>query len=127
MGSMALPKQIGKIDTSGGKKIMAKRAVNFEDVVSAASGLTPIDKVRLMEKLASMLGNDLSIASGESQESFEEAKPQRMTFKELAAWLDANPPTEPWGDIRDDEDAGEYVHRMRRQGTISLDEPGETE
>jgi hypothetical protein len=53
--------------------------------------------------------------------------PQRKTFKELAAWLDANPPTEPYGDLRDDEDAVVYLHRKRRQAAISLDEPGENE
>lgn len=94
---------------------MAKRAVNLDDVVAAASELTPLDKVRLMEKIAAMLGDDLTTAAGESQESFEETKPNRMSFKELADWLNANPPTEPWGDLKDDEDAGEYVHRMRRQ------------
>jgi hypothetical protein len=46
---------------------------------------------------------------------------------EFIAWLDAHPPEEPWGDLKDDEDAGEYVHRMRRQSTIWLDEPGEDE
>jgi hypothetical protein len=42
--------------------------------------------------------------------------PKRKSFKEVADWLEANPPTEPWGDLRDDEDAAEYVHRMRRKG-----------
>jgi hypothetical protein len=46
---------------------------------------------------------------------------------EFIAWLDANPPEEPWGDLKDNEDASEYVHRMRRQSTIWLDEPGEEE
>ena len=53
--------------------------------------------------------------------------PKRKTFKEMVEWLDANPPTEPWGDLRDDEDAAEYVHRMRRQSTIQLEEPGDDE
>jgi hypothetical protein len=42
--------------------------------------------------------------------------PQRKSFKEAAAWLEANPPTESWGDLQDDEDAAEYVHRMRHTG-----------
>lgn len=29
-------------------------------------------------------------------------KPQRSTFKQLVKWLDANPPTEPWGGLRED-------------------------
>jgi hypothetical protein len=50
-----------------------------------------------------------------------------MPRAEFIAWLDANPPEDPWGDLTDDEDAGAYVHRMRRQSTIWLDEPGEEE
>jgi len=95
---------------------MAKPAVSFDEALSAASGLSPLDKVRLMERLAAMLENDLT-----SQHE------KKMTFKELADWLEAHPPEEPWGDLKDDEDAGEYVHRMRRQSTIWLDEPGESE
>lgn len=53
--------------------------------------------------------------------------PKRKTFKEMVEWLDSNPPTEPWGDLRDDEDAAEYVHRMRRQSMIQLEEPGDDE
>jgi hypothetical protein len=87
---------------------MAKPAASFDDALSAASGLSPLDKVRLMERLASMLENDLARESTE----------KRMTFKELATWLDAHPPEEPWGDLKDNEDAGEYIHRMRRQSTI---------
>ncbi len=49
--------------------------------------------------------------------------PKPRTGAEIAAWLEANPPAEPWGDLRDDEDAAEYVQRMRRQSTIQLDEP----
>jgi hypothetical protein len=106
---------------------MTEQATAFDEVVSAARGLTPLDKARLMEKLASMLENDLSVTAGESPESPEGVSPQPMTFEELAAWLNANPPEEAWGDLKDDEDAGEYVHRMRRQSTVWLEEPGESE
>ena len=54
-------------------------------------------------------------------------KPKRKTFRELVEWLDTNPPSELWADLKDDEDAGEYIHRMRRQTGIILDEPGEAE
>jgi hypothetical protein len=50
-----------------------------------------------------------------------------MSREDFITWLDTHPAPEPWGDLRDDEDAGEYVHRMRRQSTIWLDEPGENE
>lgn len=106
---------------------MAKQVTTFDKALSAVSGLTPLDKVRLMERLASMLENDLSAATGESSESPDERASERMTFKELAAWLNTHPPVEPWGDLKDDEDAAEYVHRMRRQSTVWLDEPGENE
>jgi hypothetical protein len=104
---------------------MVKQIMTLDEALTATSGLSALDKVRLMERLAAMLENDL--AAGKSPELLDDSPPQRMTFKELAAWLDANPPEEPWGDLKDDEDAGEYVHRMRRQSTIWLDEPGEKE
>ena len=91
---------------------MTEQAAAFDEAVSAASGLTPLDKVRLMERLASMLENDLSVAAGESPELPENVTPQHMTFKELAAWLNAHPPEESWGDLKDDEDAAEYVRRI---------------
>ena len=50
-----------------------------------------------------------------------------MPMKDFLAWLDANPPTEPWGGLRDDEDAAEYVHRLRRQSAFILDEPEDEE
>ncbi len=55
--------------------------------------------------------------------SLMETKP--MPRQEFLAWLDSNPSPEPWGDLQDDEDAGDYIHRMRRQSTVWLEEPGE--
>jgi hypothetical protein len=46
---------------------------------------------------------------------------------EFIAWLAVNPPDETWGDLQADEDAGDYVHRMRRQSAVWLDEPGDDE
>jgi len=106
---------------------MTKQTTPFDEAVSVVSGLSPLDKARLMERLASMLENDLSVAAGESLEPREETPPRPLTFQELVAWLDTNPPEEPWGDLRDDEDAADYVHRMRRQSTVWLDEPGARE
>jgi hypothetical protein len=101
---------------------MRKPTTTFDHAISVVSTLSPLDKVRLMERLALMLEHDLSGAAGE----LSEARP--MTLQELVGWLDANLPDEPWGDLRDDEDAGEYIHRMRRQTVVSLDEPpGEVE
>ncbi len=54
-------------------------------------------------------------------------KPRRKTFRELVIWLDNNPSSEPWGDLSDDESAADYIHRMRRESRITLDEPGEAE
>ncbi len=63
-------------------------------------------------------------ADWENQPWTDEEIKELMTLKpmpmdEFLAWLDANQSVEPWGDIRDDEDAGDYVHRMRRQAAIS--------
>lgn len=103
---------------------MAKQATAFDEALSIVSGLAPLDKVRLLERLAAMLENDLSVSAGEFS---DDTSAQRMTFQDLAAWLDANPPVEAWGSLSDSDDAGEYVHRMRRQTTVWLEEPGETE
>jgi hypothetical protein len=54
-------------------------------------------------------------------------KPKRQTFRELVAWLDKNPSSELWGDMRDDESAADYIHRVRCETGITLDEPGEAE
>ena len=96
---------------------MAKTTTTFDEAVSVVSRLSSIDKVRLVERLASMLENDLSIAAGELPELIDDLMPTPMTFKELAAWLDANPAPEPWGDLREDEDAADHVRRMRRQSS----------
>lgn len=58
---------------------------------------------------------------------FEGSQLPKPTFAELAAWLDEHPPEEPWGDIEDDENAADYVHRMRRQTVVQLDDPGDDE
>lgn len=50
-----------------------------------------------------------------------------MPRDEFLAWLDANPPTETWADLRDDEDAAEYIHRMRHQSSFTLAEPEDQE
>jgi hypothetical protein len=59
------------------------------------------------------------------EEIRELMSPKRKTFRELVEWLDANPPTDSWADLRDNEDGADYIHRMRRQSGIVLDEPGE--
>lgn len=47
--------------------------------------------------------------------------------EEFLAWLDANPPEEPWGDLAPNEDVGEYIHRLRRQDAVLLDEPEDSQ
>lgn len=49
--------------------------------------------------------------------------PKPSSFAQLLAWLDTNLPTQPWTDLKDDEDAAEYVHKLRRQSSFTLDEP----
>ena len=51
----------------------------------------------------------------EEIQAIKDAAPK--TFRELAAWLRTAPPTEPWGGLRDDEDAAEYIHNLRHAAT----------
>jgi hypothetical protein len=44
------------------------------------------------------------------------------TPAEVVTWLEANLPSEPWGNIRDDEDAGEYTHRMHHTTWSDVDD-----
>jgi hypothetical protein len=37
-------------------------------------------------------------------------------------WLEETPIPEPWGDLEESQDAGEYVHEMRRRGIERLEE-----
>ena len=49
--------------------------------------------------------------------------PDPQSGAEIAAWLEANPPTNPnWGDITDDADVADYVHHMRREKQALWDE-----
>ena len=82
---------------------------DFDEAVRVVSQLSALDRLRLLERLASLLQRDLS-----DVEFTETSTPaQKKSFAELAAWLEANPPEEPWGDLDADEDAADYVHRMR--------------
>ncbi|MBN2304506.1 MAG: hypothetical protein JXQ72_08525 [Anaerolineae bacterium] len=104
---------------------MAQPATPLDEAVSIVSRLNPLDKVRLMERLAAMLGTDLAVTADRLPESLNDEMPRPTTFQDLAAWLDVNPPVEAWGGLRDNEDAGVYIHRLRRQATVWLDEPGD--
>ncbi len=79
---------------------------DFDEAVRVVSQLSALDRLRLLERLASLLQRDLSDVETSTSA-------QKKSFAELAAWLEANPPEEPWGDLDADEDAADYVHRMR--------------
>jgi hypothetical protein len=106
--------------------------IAWEEIAKQASELSPPEKAQLIAWLSTSLSQELSETQqndskvdsandGEipptwtEQEIHELLNPKPTTLAEAIAWLEANPPTEPWGDIRDDEDAAEYVHRMRRK------------
>jgi mRNA-degrading endonuclease RelE of RelBE toxin-antitoxin system len=55
----------------------------------------------------------------------EMLRPKRRTYAEVVAWLKDNPPTEPFGDIKPEEDSADYVHRMRRASETLLEDPGD--
>lgn len=61
------------------------------------------------------------------EELEEMMKPKRKTMKELMAWLDAHPPTEEWDGMKPEDDPAEFVHNLRRQSRISLEDPRESE
>lgn len=45
--------------------------------------------------------------------------PQPQTGAEIAAWLKANPPSDPaWGGITSDEEVAEYVRNMREHPRV---------
>jgi hypothetical protein len=98
----------------------------FEEALALALQLTPQDKIRLVERVESTLDRH-STDSAAPVESVEDISPTwtdeevqamlnqpPMTLTELVEWLRSTTPPEPWGDLRDDEDAAEYVHRMCR-------------
>lgn len=124
---------------------MANRA-DLKETLALALRLSPLDKIRLVERVVSTLEDDLVVPSIDplaraTAEELTHWKQQTWTDEEIqglmnqkpmsredfVAWLDANPPTEPWGDLADDEDTGEYIHRMRRQSSVALDEPEDME
>ncbi|MBI5957966.1 MAG: hypothetical protein HY866_04475 [Chloroflexi bacterium] len=100
---------------------------NFDTALSLVSDLSTLEKIRLMEHIASLLESDLVGLTGEKIESAESTAAVPKTFQELVMWLNANPPDEAWGELADDQEAGEYIHQMRRRATVWLEEPGETE
>jgi hypothetical protein len=116
-----LLEQFKKLDTTRQKQVLdfvhrlaQPRGESVRDVVQHARELDfpPEDLEQIKRTIEADKGlNDLP----------------RMTPADLVAWLDANPPTEPWGDLRDDEDAAEYVHRMRHSTWSTADDalPGD--
>ena len=45
-----------------------------------------------------------------------------MNRVQFIEWLESTPIPEPWGNLEDSLDAGDYVHELRRQTATSLDE-----
>jgi hypothetical protein len=75
----------------------------------------------MREALGDALGEDGSIDFEKLNARIAPPAPE-MTPQEFVDWLNAAPPVEPWGDLDEEEDAAEYVHRMRRESAIRLDE-----
>src|SRR5260221_9222577 len=53
--------------------------------------------------------------------------PKRKTIKEVMEWLESNPPTEEWGGMEPEDDPAEFIHNLRRQNTIILEDPDESQ
>lgn len=113
---------------------MAAEPVHLDQALQLALQLSQLDKVRLLERVAATLEHDMTapetpltpvIAAESETPTWTDEEVQallntpRRTPAEVLAWLAENPPTEPWGDLRDDEDAADHLHRMRRQKSWS--------
>jgi len=61
------------------------------------------------------------------EEIAELLRPRRKTIHEVIAWLEATPPTEEWGGMRPEDDAGEFIHNLRHRDQFRLEAPGESE
>jgi mRNA-degrading endonuclease RelE of RelBE toxin-antitoxin system len=61
------------------------------------------------------------------EEIRELMRPRRKTMKALMEWLDANPPIGEWGGMKPEDDPAEFIHNLRRQHAVVLEDPGEPE
>ncbi len=108
---------------------MVAKPIDLDEALALALRLSPLDRVRLVERVMSTLEREfapptppaaefpLNTSPAYTEDELRELmNAPRLTPAELFGWLEANPTSEPWGDLRDDEDAGEYVHQMRRRG-----------
>jgi len=86
--------------------------------VQLPAGLPPGDVTVRVE--VPNVATDWEHQSWTDEEIQELTARKHKTFKELVDWLDANPPTEPWGGLQDDEDAADYIHRIRHQTSFNL-------
>ncbi len=59
------------------------------------------------------------------EEIREMLTPRRKTMKEVIEWLDANPPTEEWGGMNPEDDPAAFIHNLRRQNQVILEDPEE--
>lgn len=102
---------------------MVDRTTSLDETLALALKLSPLDKVRLLERIASSLEKemiepastpDLEMTPTWTDEEIRELLAvKRITPAELVAWLNTNPPAQAWGDLKDDEDAADYIHRLR--------------
>jgi hypothetical protein len=121
--------------------IMVAKRVQLEDAWELAARLSALDRIRLLERIASTLEQDMAAqAEPETGRQHEVEIPATWTDEEVdrllsmkpmpraefLVWLNEQPP-EQWGDLRDDEDAAEYIHRMRRQPRFILEDPEDSE
>lgn len=103
-----------------------------QEILEQLRKLDPTQKKQVLEFAQHLRTEHLNLESNSEDQAWtdEEIKvlmtPKRKTMIEVMAWLDANPPTEEWGGMQPEDDAADYIHNMRQQNDLKLEDPSET-
>jgi hypothetical protein len=117
-----------KVFVSGG----AIMAAIEQEILEQIRKLDPAQKKQVLEFAQHLRIVHLNAENNPEDQAWTDEEiqalmiPKRKSMKETIAWLDANPPTEEWGGMRPEDDAADYIHNMRQQNDLTLEDPGET-
>ncbi len=87
---------------------MAEKAVGLEEAISLALSLSPVERLKLVERIVSSVENDIS--AGEQSNLDSGSGPWGAEVMALLGKLDLS----EWEQM-DIPDVGEWVHQLRRQ------------